>query len=47
MNTFLSFGAQNWDRLHSFMSTKKAFKKLYIFYFGTFRFILNPSSVKK
>jgi len=26
---------------------KKAFKKLYMFYFETFRIIINPSSVKK
>jgi len=26
--------------------TLKAFKKLYVFYFETFRIILNPSSVK-
>jgi len=30
-----------------FINTKKAFKKLYMFYFETFRIILNPSSVKK
>ena len=29
-----------------FINTKKAFKKLYMFYFETFRIILNPSSVK-
>ena len=33
--------------LNSFINTKKAFKKLYMFYFETFRIILNPSSVKK
>jgi len=27
-----------------FFNTKKAFKKLYMFYFETFRIILNPSS---
>jgi len=31
----------------TFINTKKAFKKLYMFYFETFRNILNPSSVKK
>jgi len=31
----------------SFINTKKAFKKLYMFYFETFRIIINPSSVKK
>jgi len=31
----------------NFINTKKAFKKLYMFYFETFRIILNPSSVKK
>jgi len=30
-----------------FINTKKAFKKLYMFYFKTFRIILKPSSVKK
>jgi len=30
-----------------YINTKKAFKKLYMFYFETFRIILNPSSVKK
>jgi len=29
------------------INTKKAFKKLYMFYFKTFRIILNLSSVKK
>jgi len=28
-----------------FINTKKAFEKLYMFYFETFRIILNPSSV--
>jgi len=32
---------------HNFTNTKKAFKKLYMFYFETFRIILNPSSVRK
>jgi len=32
---------------HCFINTKKAFKKLYMFYFETFRIILDPSSVKK
>jgi len=31
----------------NFINTKKAFKKLYMFYLETFRIILNPSSVKK
>jgi len=31
----------------SFINTKKAFKKLYMFYCETFRIVLNPSSVKK
>jgi len=31
----------------NFISTKKAFKKLCMFYFETFWIILNPSSVKK
>jgi len=30
-----------------FINTKKAFKKLNMFCFGTFRITLNPSSVKK
>jgi len=30
-----------------FFNTKKAFKKLYMFYFETFRIILNPYSVRK
>jgi len=30
-----------------FINTKKAFKKLYMLYFETFRIILNPSSVRK
>ena len=29
------------------INTKKAFKKIYMFYFETFWIILNPSSVKK
>jgi len=33
--------------MKKFINIKKAFKKLYMFYFGTFRIILNPSSVKK
>jgi len=37
--------AENWDRLNSFINTKKALKKLYMFYFETFRIIPNPSSV--
>jgi len=32
---------------NSFINNKKAFKKLYMFHFETFRIILNPSSVKK
>jgi len=32
---------------NSFINTKKSFKKLYMFYFETFRIILNPSSVEK
>ena len=28
INYYLFFGAQNWDRLNSFINTKKAFKKL-------------------
>ena len=39
--------AKNWDRLSSFINTKKAFNKLYMFYFETFRIIPNPSSVNK
>jgi len=31
----------------NFINTKKTFKKLYMFYFKTFRIILNPSSVRK
>jgi len=36
----------DFSTLYSFINTKKAFKKLYMFYFETFRIILNPSSVK-
>jgi len=32
--------------LFNLINTKKAFEKLYMFYFETFRIILNPSSVK-
>jgi len=32
---------------NDFINIKKAFKKLYMFYFEMFRIILNPSSVKK
>jgi len=37
----------NIKKFDSFINTKKAFKKLYMSYFETFRIILNPSSVKK
>jgi len=33
--------------ISGFINTKKAFNKLYMFYFKMFRIILNPSSVKK
>jgi len=32
--------------MHRFINTEKAFKKLYMLYFETFRIILIPSSVK-
>jgi len=37
----------NYQVKSNFINTKKAFKKLYMFYFETFRIILNPFSVKK
>jgi len=31
MKLQITFVAENWDRLNSFINTKKAFKKLYMF----------------
>jgi len=34
------------ENINSFVNTKKAFKELYMFYFETFRIILNPLQSK-
>jgi len=47
INLYKSIASKKIQSVMNFINTKKAFKKLYMFYFETFRIILNPSSVKK
>jgi len=41
------FGASNWDRLNSFISTKRAFKKPCVFYLETFGIMLSSITSRK
>jgi len=47
MKSAYSSKAKNAHPYQNFINTKKAFKKLYMLFFETFRIILNPSSVQK
>jgi len=43
---FIAYAAIQKQNMN-FINTKKSFTKLYMFYFETFRIILNPSPIKK
>jgi len=43
----MDYMSQYFNHHYNFINAKKAFKKLYMFYFETFQIILNPPLVKK